>query len=184
MTNLLSRSLALCLLLPLLLVFAAQAQNESEDERMEKQADIVQTAKDAGNFDTLTSALTAAELVETLKGEGPFTVFAPTDEAFSNLPEGTLDNLLKPENKEQLQSILKYHVVEGKAMASDVTSMSTAETLQGTPVTISEMDGTVTLEGDNTATVTKTDIEASNGVIHVIDTVLMPATTTAMNEDK
>jgi len=146
----------------------AQAQDKSQT------ADIVQTAQNAGSFETLVTALKAGDLVSALKGKGPFTVFAPTDEAFAALPDGTLENLLKPENKSQLQAILKYHVVSGKVMAKDVTGLSEAETLEGSMIGIQTMDGTVTLSGDNEATVTSTDIAASNGVIHVIDTVLMP----------
>jgi uncharacterized surface protein with fasciclin (FAS1) repeats len=171
MTSSLSRVLTLCLLLPLCVALSAQAQQGDDAP-----GDIVETAQAAGTFNTLASALSAAELVEALKGEGPFTVFAPTDEAFEALPEGTLDNLLKPENKAKLQSILKYHVVNGKAMASDVTGMDTAETLQGQPIQFQVQDGTVMLSGKNKATVTQADIAASNGVIHVIDAVLMPPT--------
>jgi uncharacterized surface protein with fasciclin (FAS1) repeats len=152
--------------LALLVAFALPAHAQD--------ADIVDTAVQADGFNTLAQALEAAELVDALKGEGPFTVFAPTDEAFDSLPEGTLESLLQPENKEQLQSILQYHVVPAKAMASDVTGMESAETLQGQSVQIQVEDGTVMLTGSNSATVTQTDIEASNGVIHVIDTVLMP----------
>jgi uncharacterized surface protein with fasciclin (FAS1) repeats len=137
-------------------------------------ADIVDTAVQADGFNTLAQALEAAELVDALKGEGPFTVFAPTDEAFDALPDGLLESLLEPENKAELQAILQYHVVAAKAMASDVVGMESAETLQGDAVQIQVEDGTVTLMGQNSATVTQTDIEASNGVIHVIDTVLLP----------
>ena len=132
---------------------------------------IVDVAMAADNFKTLTAALKAAGLVETLKGDGPFTVFAPTDEAFAKLPAGTLDDLLKPENKDKLVSILTYHVVPQKAMASDVVGMTSAKTVNGKELKIRK-------EGDkvmvNDATVTKTDIEASNGVIHVIDKVILP----------
>lgn len=179
----LTRTLIACLAFTLV-SFAAlpvQAQDDSQEEEMQE-ADIVQTAQNAGNFDTLVSALKAADLEEALKGEGPFTVFAPTDEAFEALPEGTLDDLLKPENKSDLQGILQYHVVEGKVMASDVTKLEEAETLGGSKVGIEVNDGTVTLKGDNEATVTNTDIEASNGVIHVIDSVLMPTKRTAMKD--
>lgn len=156
----------------------AQAQDTTMEN--EASADIVQTAKKTDGFATLVSALEAADLVNTLKGEGPFTVFAPTDEAFAALPDGTLDELLKPENKSKLQSILTYHVVEETVMANKVTSMTEANTLEGSKVSIDTTAGTVTLMGKNQATVTKTDIRASNGVIHVIDAVLMPATTTAV----
>jgi uncharacterized surface protein with fasciclin (FAS1) repeats len=133
--------------------------------------DIVDTAVAAGQFKTLASAIQAAGLVDTLKGDGPFTVFAPTDEAFAKLPDGTLENLLKPENKDQLVAILTYHVVPGKVEAADVVKMDEAKTVNGKMVDI-------TVEGDtamvNNAKVTKTDIPASNGVIHVIDTVILP----------
>jgi uncharacterized surface protein with fasciclin (FAS1) repeats len=133
--------------------------------------DIVDTAVEAGTFNTLAAALTAAGLVETLKGEGPFTVFAPTDEAFAKLPAGTVDDLLKPENKDKLTAILTYHVVPGAVMSTDLTEGMKAATVQGGEVTI-------TLEGGpkvNDAMITTPDIAASNGVIHVIDTVIMPA---------
>jgi len=132
--------------------------------------DIVDTAV-TNHFNTLATALTAADLVDTLKGPGPFTVFAPTDEAFAKLPEGTLDKLLKPRNKEKLASILTYHVVSGKVMAADVVKLSKATTVNGQSVKITVDHGTVKV---NDATVTQTDVEASNGVIHVIDTVLLP----------
>lgn len=133
--------------------------------------DIVDTAIAAGDFKTLAAALQAAGLVDTLKGKGPFTVFAPTDEAFKKLPAGTVESLLKPENKEQLIKILTYHVVPGKVMAADVVKLTSAKTVQGGEVTIKVADGKVTVDN---AVVTRTDIGASNGVIHVIDTVIMP----------
>jgi uncharacterized surface protein with fasciclin (FAS1) repeats len=136
-----------------------------------EQKDIVDTAVAAGSFKTLAKALAAADLVDTLKGPGPFTVFAPTDEAFAKLPAGTLETLLKPENKAKLQRILTYHVVAGRAMASDVVKMHTAKAVSGDVVTIVAGDGGVTIDGAN---VIKTDIAASNGVIHVIDAVLLP----------
>ncbi|UWQ36104.1 fasciclin domain-containing protein [Leisingera aquaemixtae] len=132
--------------------------------------DIVATATAASQFETLTAALTAADLVGTLQGEGPFTVFAPTDEAFAALPEGTVETLLKPENRAQLTEILTYHVVPGKVMSSDLSDGMTAETVMGKEITVS-MDGGVKI---NDATVTSADIEASNGVIHVIDAVMLP----------
>jgi len=135
-------------------------------------ADIVDTAVAAGSFNTLAAALTAAGLVDTLKGEGPFTVFAPTDEAFAKLPEGTVEDLLKPENVDQLTAILTYHVVPGKVMAADVVGLSEAPTVNGAMIPVSVMDGKVML-GDGVQ-VTATDIEATNGVIHVIDGVLLP----------
>ncbi|MFK7859155.1 MAG: fasciclin domain-containing protein [Granulosicoccus sp.] len=133
--------------------------------------DIVDTAVNAGTFDTLVAAVQAAELVDTLKGDGPFTVFAPSDDAFAALPEGTVEDLLKPENKDQLIAILTMHVVSGKVMASDVTGAeTTASSVQGADLMINGTDG-VTVNG---ATVTQADIEASNGVIHVIDQVILP----------
>jgi transforming growth factor-beta-induced protein len=133
--------------------------------------DIVDTAVNDGRFKTLVAAIQAAGLVDTLKGDGPFTVFAPTDQAFSKLPAGTIETLLKPENKQQLINILQYHVVAGKVRAADVVNLSEAETLLGSKVTIKVVDGKVTI---NDAQVIITDIFCSNGVIHVIDTVLLP----------
>ncbi len=133
--------------------------------------DIVDTAVAAGSFKTLAAALQAAGLVDTLKGAGPYTVFAPTDEAFAKLPAGTVDELLKPENKEKLVAILTYHVVSGDVMAAQVMKMSSAKTVNGQSVTVSTKGGTVMIDN---AKVVKADIACSNGVIHVIDTVLMP----------
>jgi len=138
----------------------------------EENKTIVDIAVADGRFTTLVAALEAAELVETLNGEGPFTVFAPTDEAFAALPAGTLDSLLLPENKQQLTDILLYHVVSGKVMAADVATMTSATTVLGQDVTITVQDGKVFL--NDTVEVIITDIEASNGVIHVIDAVLLP----------
>jgi uncharacterized surface protein with fasciclin (FAS1) repeats len=138
-----------------------------------KPVDIVDTAVAAGSFKTLAAALTAAGLVDTLKGPGPFTVFAPTDEAFAKLPKGTLEDLLKPENKAKLAAILTYHVVSGKVAAADVVKLKMAKTVNGTDVTIAVTGADVMLNG--TTKVTKTDIAASNGIIHVIDSVLLPA---------
>ena len=132
--------------------------------------DIVDTAVSAGSFNTLVAALKAAGLVDTLRGKGPFTVFAPTDEAFGKLPAGTVESLLKPENKGKLQSILTYHVVPGKVMAAQVVNLKSAKTVNGQAITISTGDG-VKVDG---AKVVKTDIETSNGVIHVIDSVILP----------
>ena len=132
--------------------------------------DIVDTAVAAGNFTTLVAAVQAAELVDTLKGEGPFTVFAPTDDAFAALPEGTVEGLLKPENKDQLIKILTYHVVSGKVMSTDLTNNMMAGSVEGGDLTIMT-EGGVTVNGAN---VVAADIEASNGVIHVVDAVLMP----------
>ena len=132
--------------------------------------DIVDTAVDAGSFQTLVAAVQAAGLVDTLKGDGPFTVFAPTDEAFAALPEGTVEELLKPENKDQLTAILTYHVVPGKVMSTDLQDDMEATTVQGDAVTI-DLDNGVMVEE---ATVVSADIETSNGVIHVIDSVILP----------
>ena len=136
-----------------------------------KAQDIVDTAIAAGQFDTLVAAVQAAGLVEVLKGDGPFTVFAPTDEAFAALPAGTVDNLLKPENKDQLAAVLTYHVVPGKIMSADIAG-KTAEvtTVQGSDLSVNATDGVMV---DN-ATVVAADIEADNGVIHVIDQVVLP----------
>jgi uncharacterized surface protein with fasciclin (FAS1) repeats len=133
--------------------------------------DIVDTAVGAKQFSTLVAAVKAAGLVETLKGEGPFTVFAPTNAAFEKLPEGTVESLLKPENKDKLVAVLTYHVVPGKVMAKDVVELSKAKSVQGKEITI-------TVKGDQVmvdkARVTKTDIECTNGVIHVINAVILP----------
>lgn len=144
----------------------------SSDETTMEQLDIVDTAINDGRFTTLVSAVQAADLVGTLKGEGPYTVFAPTDDAFAALPEGTLDSLLQPENKQQLTDILLYHVVPGKVMASDVVGLDSASTVLGQDATIKVEDGRVFL--NDTAEIVITDIETTNGVIHVIDTVLLP----------
>jgi uncharacterized surface protein with fasciclin (FAS1) repeats len=135
------------------------------------QKDIVDTAVAAGNFNTLAKALKAAGLLDTLKGPGPFTVFAPTDEAFAKLPAGTVEDLLKPENKSKLVSILTYHVVPGEIRASQIVKMASAKTVQGQPLSISSKGGSVMIDDAN---VVKTDIEASNGVIYVIDAVMIP----------
>jgi len=133
--------------------------------------DIVDTAVAAGEFTTLAAALGAADLVSTLKGEGPFTVFAPTDAAFAKLPEGTVENLLKPENKPQLIEILTYHIVPGKALAADVVGLDEVKTVNGKMIDVQVEGGAVKV---NDANVTATDITASNGVIHVIDQVILP----------
>lgn len=133
--------------------------------------DIVDTAVENGSFTTLVAAVQAAGLVETLKSEGPFTVFAPTDEAFAALPAGTVENLLKPENKDQLVAVLTYHVVAGKVMSADIAGKAMAvETVQGSTADIDATDG-VKIDGAN---VVAADVEASNGVIHVIDAVILP----------
>lgn len=133
--------------------------------------DIVDTAVAAGSFKTLATALTQAGLIETLKGAGPFTVFAPTDEAFAKLPAGTVESLLKPESKEKLTGILTHHVVAGKVMAADVVKLTTAKTVNGKEVKIKVEAGKVYVDG---AQVVTTDIETTNGVIHVIDQVILP----------
>jgi len=147
------------------LLFATAAATQAGEK------DIIDTAVKAGKFKTLAAAVKAAGLVETLKSEGPFTVFAPTDEAFSKLPKGTIKKLLKPKNKEKLTSILTYHVVPGKVMAKDVVKLEEAKTVQGSKIDIQVSGGKVMVDG---ATVVKTDIKCSNGVIHVIDAVIMP----------
>jgi uncharacterized surface protein with fasciclin (FAS1) repeats len=153
-------------MLGLALVLAATAIAQGAEKK-----DIVDTAVGAGSFKTLVAAVQAAGLVDTLKGKGPFTVFAPTDEAFAKLPKGTLESLLKPENKEKLAAILTYHVVAGKVLAKDVVKLSEAKTVQGSSVKILVSDGKVKVDGANVVT---TDIETSNGVIHVIDAVILP----------
>lgn len=157
-------TLAALLVLPSTLPLAQAADDAATP------GDIVAVASSAGTFKTLVAAIKAAGLVETLQGAGPFTVFAPTDEAFAKLPAGTVEDLLKPENKEKLVAILTYHVVPGKVMAADVKTMM-AKTVNGKELSIKVDDGKVTV---NDANVIKTDVAASNGVIHVIDTVILP----------
>jgi uncharacterized surface protein with fasciclin (FAS1) repeats len=157
------------LLVALLLMNVAYAADKKTKGSGGK--DIVDTAIAAGSFNRLAKALQAAALVETLKGAGPFTVFAPTDEAFAKLPAGTVEDLLKPENQEKLRAVLTYHVVPGKVMAEQAMKLNSAKTVNGKEVTIKTEDGKVMI---NDATVTKADVGASNGVIHVIDTVLLP----------
>ena len=147
----------------------AKADAKPDAAKPDAAKDIVDTAVAAGSFKTLATALTEAGLVDTLKGKGPFTVFAPTDDAFAKLPKGTLEALLK--DKKKLTAILTYHVVAGKVMAADAAKLKTAKTVNGKSLTIKAKDGAVTING---AKVIKADIEASNGVIHVIDTVLLP----------
>ena len=136
-----------------------------------KAADIVDIAAGNENFSTLVAAVQAAGLVETLKSDGPFTVFAPTNEAFAKLPEGTVENLLLPENKDQLIAVLTYHVVPGNVTAAQVVDLDSAETVQGQSIDIAVSDDGVTVDG---AKVIQTDIMATNGVIHVIDSVILP----------
>ena len=150
-----------------LLAFAGMA---IADDHKKAKKDIVDTAAGIEDFSTLVAAVKAGGLVETLKGDGPFTVFAPTNDAFAKLPEGTVESLLKPENKEKLVSILTYHVVAGKVMAKDVKAGEVA-TVNGKKATIAVKDGKVTIDGAN---VVKTDVGTSNGVIHVIDAVILP----------
>ncbi|EDL55793.1 beta-Ig-H3/fasciclin [Vibrio mediterranei AK1] len=147
----------------LLFSFSASAGHHGKD--------IVDVASENGSFTTLVAAVQAAGLVDTLKGSGPFTVFAPTDEAFAKLPAGTVESLLKPENKDKLVAILTYHVVPGKVMAADVMGLDKATTVQGQDIMITKKDGKVMVDN---ATVVATDVKAKNGVIHVIDTVIMP----------
>ena len=132
---------------------------------------IVEVAVDAGQFTTLAAALEAADLIDTLQGDGPFTVFAPTDDAFAALPAGTVESLLKPENRDQLVAVLTYHVVPGKVTAADVVTLDEAKTVNGASIDISTENGSVYI---NDATVVAADVDASNGVIHVIDTVILP----------
>jgi len=152
--------------LALSLSIAGAATAESMPDK-----DIVDTAVSAGSFKTLVAAAQAAGLVSVLKGEGPLTVFAPTDEAFKKLPAGTVENLLKPENKDKLVSILTYHVVPGRVTADKVAGLRSAKTVNGQELKVSKKDGKVMIDN---ARVTSTDILASNGVIHVIDTVVLP----------
>jgi len=158
------RTLVLALTMALLTLPAASAQTNSSK-------DIVDTAVAAGSFTTLAKALQAADLVDTLKGKGPFTVFAPTDEAFAKLPKSTLDDLLKPENKAMLRRVLTAHVVPGRVTSSDVVKLKSAKAVSGDTLAIAASGGKVMIDG---ATVVKADIAASNGVIHVIDSVIVP----------
>jgi uncharacterized surface protein with fasciclin (FAS1) repeats len=151
------------------LVITAGADRARAEEMATR--DIVDTAVAAGSFKTLATALQAAGLVETLKGKGPFTVFAPTDEAFAKLPAGTVETLLRPENKAKLQRVLTYHVVAGAVMAGEVVKLQSARAVSGDTIAVSVQDGVVRVDN---AQVTATDIAATNGVIHVIDTVILP----------
>ena len=149
----------------MVMFFSSPAFSDSHEK------DIVDTAVAAGSFETLVAAVTAADLVDTLKSDGPFTVFAPTDEAFAKLPAGTLDDLLKPENKEKLATILLYHVVPGKVSAADVVNLTSAKTANDMELMI-KVEGNDVMVGE--AKVVQADVMTSNGVIHVIDTVLLP----------
>ncbi|MBK7629367.1 MAG: fasciclin domain-containing protein [Ignavibacteriales bacterium] len=162
------RIVALSVLFVALSVISTNAQNMSKEK---SKKDIVTTAVDAGMFKTLATALKEAGLIETLQGKGPFTVFAPTDEAFSKLPKGTIEGLLK--DKDALKKILLYHVVSGNVMSGEVVKLKDAKTVEGSKVMITVKDGSVMI---NNSKVIKADVEASNGVIHVIDTVLLPPT--------
>ena len=153
-----------------LLLFSPRLAEAGDPPADHHKKTVVETAV-AGGFETLVAAVKAAGLVDALNGDGPFTIFAPTDEAFAKLPEGTLEMLLKPENKDKLQAILTYHVVPGSLTAAEVTSRDALETLQGAAVNVHATDKSVMI-GD--ATVTKANVQASNGIIHVIDTVLLP----------
>lgn len=150
---------------------AAGASYSKAGSHEDSQKDIVDTAVEAGSFNTLAAALEAAGLVETLKGEGPFTVFAPTDEAFAKLPEGTVEMLLLPENKDKLVAILTYHVVPGEVTSGEVVKTDSAKSVNGAVIPIKTENGKVMVDN---ATVVKADVTASNGVIHVIDAVIMP----------
>ena len=157
------RQSAIAVVVAAALGVVAQAQTASKD--------IVDTAVAAGSFNTLAKALQAADLVGTLKGNGPFTVFAPTDEAFAKLPQATVDDLLKPENKAKLRRILTYHVVPGRVTAADLMKLKTTKAVSGDTIDITAADGSVRVDQ---ARVMKADINASNGVIHVIDSVILP----------
>lgn len=170
-TTRLSLRLAAALALGLAAPLALANPPAASPAASQAQGDLVDTAVAAGQFTTLAAALEAAGLVDTLKGPGPFTVFAPTDAAFAALPAGTVENLLKPENREQLVAVLTYHVVPGRYPAARVSSLDSATTVQGGKVAIRASGGEVTVDG---AKVTSADVNASNGVIHVIDKVLMP----------
>ncbi len=161
--RILSGAIAASLLVISMIASAGEKKAESQD--------IVDVAVANGSFNTLAAALKAGGLIDVLKGDGPFTVFAPTDEAFVKLPEGTVENLLKPENIEQLKAVLTYHVVSGKVMAADVVKLDSATTVNGADVAISVQQQSVKV---NTATVVAADVMATNGVIHVIDTVILP----------
>ena len=155
----------------LFLALGVVTANAQDMDKTKKLKDIVATAVDAGSFKTLATALTEAGLIETLQGKGPFTVFAPTDDAFAKLPKGTVEGLLK--DKEALKKVLLYHVVSGNVMSTDVVKLSEATTVEGSKVNIKVKDGNVMI---NDARVTTADVKASNGVIHIIDTVILPPT--------
>ena len=166
-----TRTIRVIMLSATLISVVACDGDDNDNKATDGQSDIVATADAAGSFETLVAAIRAADLETTLRGTGPFTVFAPTDAAFAKIPAATLNDLLRPENKATLQAILGYHVVAGKVMAAEVVNLTSATTVQGAPVTIAVSGSAVRV---NDANVTQTDVAASNGVIHVIDTVLMP----------
>jgi uncharacterized surface protein with fasciclin (FAS1) repeats len=161
--------LAMALAAAVLVAMAPFTDNTTSDEH--NHHNIVEVASETDNLSTLVAAVQAAELVETLSGEGPFTVFAPTNEAFEALPDGTLESLLEPENRDMLVDILTYHVVSGEVMSGDLSDGMMAETVQGSQITVNISDGNVSI---NNANVVAADVEASNGVVHVIDSVIMP----------
>jgi uncharacterized surface protein with fasciclin (FAS1) repeats len=171
MKNLIQRALPVSVAVFIFAALSTSLTATADHHQGEATADIVDTAVASGQFNTLAAALEAADLVSTLKGEGPFTVFAPTDAAFAKLPEGTVESLLKPENRDQLVAILTYHVVPGKVMAKDVVNISEATTVNGADIAVKVAEGKVRI---NDATVVAADVSASNGVIHVIDTVILP----------
>lgn len=167
--NIRNTLLAVCLAPALALTVACDAGDAEVGSTT--QNDIVDTAVAAGTFTTLVAAVKAADLATTLKGPGPFTVFAPTDAAFAKLPPGTVETLLEPENRDRLRAVLTYHVVEGRVGSTDVVKLSSAKTLQGQDLRVQAQGGAVKVDDANVVTV---DIGCSNGVIHVIDTVLLP----------
>jgi uncharacterized surface protein with fasciclin (FAS1) repeats len=167
MKSVINKTIKLMSAVVLSVVFSASVTAAHHGEKM----DIVDTAASNSDFSTLVAAVKAAGLVDALKGEGPLTVFAPTNEAFAKLPAGTVESLLLPENKAKLVQILTYHVVAGQVMAADVVNVDSAKTLEGSSITVTVSDDGVRIDNAN---VVKTDIKTSNGVIHVIDTVIMP----------
>lgn len=165
------KKLGIVMMLTMLVVASSFTPKTDSVHETRVDADIVDLAISQDFLTTLVAAVKAGDLVETLKGDGPFTVFAPTNDAFAKLPAGTVENLLKPENKAQLVKILTYHVVPGKVMSSDLKNGQMAKTVQGSSIKVTLMDGKAMI---NNATVTAADIVADNGVVHVIDTVIMP----------
>lgn len=165
------KKLGIVTMLMMLVIASSFVPKTTSIHETEVDADIVELAMSQDFLSTLVAAVKAGDLVETLKGDGPFTVFAPTNDAFAKLPAGTVENLLKPENKAQLVKILTYHVVPGKVMAADLKNGQMPKTVEGSSIKVTLMDGKAMI---NNATVTKADIEADNGVVHVIDTVIMP----------